>query len=94
LYILIFIFLDSKRKAEGSGLNGNKHYPNSISSKFAPESGYPVLKTINIIAHCHTTVSPHSVFLFLSHVLGARRHPSPASAQADQGRTVLTIGSV
>jgi hypothetical protein len=33
LYILIFMFLDSKREGKkGSGLNGNKHYPNSISS--------------------------------------------------------------
>jgi hypothetical protein len=30
LYILIFMFLDSKQ--EGSGLNGSKHYPNSVSS--------------------------------------------------------------
>jgi hypothetical protein len=32
LYILIFMFLDSKREDKSSGLNGNKHYPNSISS--------------------------------------------------------------
>jgi hypothetical protein len=32
LYILIFTFLDSRRKTKGSRLNGNKHYPNSISS--------------------------------------------------------------
>jgi hypothetical protein len=29
LYILIFMFLDSRR---GSGLNSNKHYPSSVSS--------------------------------------------------------------
>jgi hypothetical protein len=28
LYILIFTFLDSRRETKGSGLNGNKHYPN------------------------------------------------------------------
>jgi hypothetical protein len=30
-YILIFTLLDSE-KIKGSGLNGKKHYPNSISS--------------------------------------------------------------
>jgi hypothetical protein len=34
LYILIFMFLDSKREENGSGLNGSKHYSNSIPSKF------------------------------------------------------------
>jgi hypothetical protein len=31
LYILIFMFLNSRRKTKGSGLDGSKHYPNSIS---------------------------------------------------------------
>jgi hypothetical protein len=31
LYIIIFTFSDSRRKIEGSELNGSKHYPNSIS---------------------------------------------------------------
>jgi hypothetical protein len=29
LYILIFTILDSNRKTKGSGMNDNKHYPNS-----------------------------------------------------------------
>jgi hypothetical protein len=33
LYILIFLsFLTADEKTEGSGLNGSKHYQNSISS--------------------------------------------------------------
>jgi hypothetical protein len=32
LYILMFMFLDSRREDKNSGLNGSKHYPNSISS--------------------------------------------------------------
>jgi hypothetical protein len=32
LYILIFMFLDSDEKTKGSGLNGSKHYLNSVSS--------------------------------------------------------------
>jgi hypothetical protein len=32
LYILIFMFLRQQtRRQEGFGLNGNKHYPNSLS---------------------------------------------------------------
>jgi hypothetical protein len=37
LYILIFMFLDSRREEKGSGPNGSKHYWNSISSQFPPE---------------------------------------------------------
>jgi hypothetical protein len=32
LYILIFRFFTTDGKTEGSGLNGSKHYQNSISS--------------------------------------------------------------
>jgi hypothetical protein len=32
LYILIFMFLDSRREHKNCGLNGRKHYPNSLSS--------------------------------------------------------------
>jgi hypothetical protein len=32
LYILIFMFLDSRQKTKGFGLNGSKHHLNSISS--------------------------------------------------------------
>jgi hypothetical protein len=28
---------------KGSGLNSSKHYPNSISSQFPPESGFDLL---------------------------------------------------
>jgi hypothetical protein len=32
LYILIFMFLNSRREDKCSGLNGSKHYPSSIST--------------------------------------------------------------
>jgi hypothetical protein len=32
LYILIFMFLDSRWEDRSSGLNGSKHYPKSICS--------------------------------------------------------------
>jgi hypothetical protein len=32
LYILIFMFLDSRREDKSSGLNGSEHYLSSVSS--------------------------------------------------------------
>jgi hypothetical protein len=32
LYIVIFTFWDADGKTKGSGLNGGKHYPNSVPS--------------------------------------------------------------
>jgi hypothetical protein len=43
LYILMFMFLDSRQEDKGSGLNIRKLYPNSISSSFPPESSFDLL---------------------------------------------------
>jgi hypothetical protein len=44
LYTVIFMFLDSRwEDKNGSGLNGNKHYQNSISSQFPSESNFDML---------------------------------------------------
>jgi hypothetical protein len=32
LYIVMFTFLEADKKTKGSGLNGSKHYTNSVSS--------------------------------------------------------------
>jgi hypothetical protein len=40
VYILIFLFLIADEKTKDSGLNGSKHYPNSVCSQFYPESNF------------------------------------------------------
>jgi hypothetical protein len=43
LYILILTFFDSRQEDRRSALNGSKHYQNSISSEFTPESNFDLL---------------------------------------------------
>jgi hypothetical protein len=37
------MFLDSRREDKMSEMNGSKHYPDSVSSKFSPESGFDLM---------------------------------------------------
>jgi hypothetical protein len=41
-YSNLLSFLTADEKTEGSGPNGSKHYQNSISSQFPPESNLNV----------------------------------------------------
>jgi hypothetical protein len=57
LYILICTFFTADEKTEGSGLNGSKHYPRSISPELRPESFYHLLLLLpNIwsVPHFHS----------------------------------------
>jgi hypothetical protein len=50
LYILILTFLESRREDKIFGLNGSKHYPNSVSSSFSPESNFDLLMSFGNIS--------------------------------------------
>jgi hypothetical protein len=72
LDILNFMFLDSKREDKSSGLNGSKHYPNSISpSVYVPplmlETNFrthtePQSKQVKYIQRVYSTGSPVGFF--------------------------------
>jgi hypothetical protein len=43
MYILIFKLFNNRWEDRNSGLNGNRHYQNSVSSLFPPESNLDLL---------------------------------------------------
>jgi hypothetical protein len=58
LYILIFMFLDSRREAKGSGLNGSKHYPSSISKVHLYLSTFaPISTDLRQRRECHSDIT-------------------------------------
>jgi hypothetical protein len=46
LYILFLCFSTTGEKTEGSGPNSSKHYQNSVSSQFPPESDFDLLLSL------------------------------------------------
>jgi hypothetical protein len=43
LYSNFYVLRTADEKTKGSGLNGSKHYANSLSSSFPPESNFDLI---------------------------------------------------
>jgi hypothetical protein len=55
-------------------LSGNKHYPNSISSKFPPESNFEGYYRLQIFNVCHIFKgSLNSLYITIRSIIRARR---------------------